>query len=350
MRLACQHLTHLFNALYAEGITAVSVKHPCDDIGELFEIDISDPLQTTIRFTQGALTYQDRRDSVLLQHGKRAYCDLPDKENYVRALVAGGLITVENQTELEAFFHQQGYPDLDAGHAPLVLGIDTNLLGWRLTDALRLDPDQYSDDQGRSPINGFAFATGIYDELHWQYRHYETRPLEEAFGPEFARLDNQPAGANRAGLLGRYEYRRFRDQYNAVTIDSQQGDEAIIEAYANYDRENRQRVLLLSNDYEFVRRARETGVLAHHVCFPIDMPQTVTVSWDELQEVLYTLAILFGVLQLPKVTLYSVWDGKSGEDWQRRRLDVVTQSETVSKKLHRDRAIMNDRATEAESD
>lgn len=73
--------------------------------------------------------------------------------------------------------------------------------------------------------------------------------------------------------------------------------------------------------------------------FPVDIPRKVTVSWDELRDVLYTLAVLFGVLQLPKVTLYGVWNGKSGEDWQRQRLDVDCRSENVEEKLRRDRAI-----------
>ena len=64
MRLARHHITHLLNALYTEGITSVSVRHPCEEIGELLEIDLSDPVATTVRFTQGALTYQDSREEL----------------------------------------------------------------------------------------------------------------------------------------------------------------------------------------------------------------------------------------------------------------------------------------------
>lgn len=42
---------------------------------------------------------------------------------------------------------------------------------------------------------------------------------------------------------------------------------------------------------------------------------------------------------LPKVTLYGIWNGKSGEDWQRRCLDVDCRSEQVHEKLRRDRVI-----------
>lgn len=211
-----------------------------------------------------------------------------------------------------------------------------------MPDILRLDPERYSDDKGRRPVNGFALTTGIYDELSWHYNHYETRALEDAFGPEFARLDDQPAGANREGFLGLYEYRRLRDHRYADTIESETGDEAIVEAYAAYDEDSRKRVILLSNDHGFVDLARDADVVAQHVGFPIDIPRKVTVTWDELRDTLYTLSVLFGVLTLPKVTLYGVWNGKSGEDWQRQHLDIDCRSEAIYEKLRRDRAIITE--------
>jgi hypothetical protein len=339
MEIARDHITHLLNALYSDGVTSISVKHPCEEIGELFKIDISDPVATTVTFTQGAITYQEAREAVHPTHGEQAYEDLPDKETYIRALVAGGLIDIENSEQVATFFRQQGYPDLDAGHQPVALGIDTNLFAWRMPDALELDPERYSDDKGRRPVNGFALATGVYDELKWHYNHYETRALEAAFGSEFARLDEQPAGSNREGILGLHEYRRLRDHRYADTIESDEGDQEIIEAYAEYDKDSRKRVILLSNDHGFIESAREAGLLAQHVSFPVDMPRTVTVSWDEIQDALYTLAVLFGVIRLEKVTLYGVWNGKSPEDWQQRRLDVDCRSDRIREKLERDRSI-----------
>ena len=339
MHLERTHTTHLLNALYTEDVTTISVKHPCEDIGELLRFEISDPVDTTVRFTQGMLTYQDTREEMHTTYGEQVYDELPDAETYGRALVAAGLVDIENASDVETFFRRYGYPDLDAGHEPIALGIDTNLMAWRMPDVLKLDPATYSDSAGRNPVNGFALATGVYNELNWHYNHYETRSLEDAFGPEFARLDNQPAGANREGLLGLYEYRRLRDHRYADTIESGKGDESIVDAYAEYNANNRKRVILLSNDYGFIERAHDAGVLAQHISFPVDIPRKVSVTWDELHDLLYILTVLFGVLKLPKVTVYGVWNGKSGHDWQRCRLDVDCRSERVEQKLQRDHAI-----------
>lgn len=340
MKVPREHLTVLLNALYDQGLTEISVTHPCDEIGELMEIDISDPVESVVSFTQGALTYGDSREEVALASGEDVADELPDKESYVRALVAAGLSELENQEKVETFLRQHCYPDLVAGHHPIAAGIDTNLMAWRLTEVLEIDPEEYTDEKDRQAVNGFALAEGIYEELHWHYKHYDTRSLEDAFGPEFARLDDQPAGDNREGIMGLFEYRRLRDHRYADTIPSDTGDDAIIDAYARYDSESRKNVVLFSNDYGFIDNARDEGLLAQHIAYPIDVPESVTVTWDELVDTIYILTVLFGVLKLPHATLYGVWNGKTGEDWQQERIDIDARSQTLGEIIDRDTRLL----------
>jgi len=125
-----------------------------------------DPVATTVRFTQGALTYQDSREELHTTYDEQAYDDLPDKDTYIRALVAGGLVDIENREDVETFFRRQGYPDLDAGHQPVALGIDTNLLAWRMPDVLRLDPGdtvttRTESSQWLCPRDGYLRGTQL---------------------------------------------------------------------------------------------------------------------------------------------------------------------------------------------
>lgn len=41
------------------------------------------------------------------------------------------------------------------------------------------------------------------------------------------------------------------------------------------------------------------------------------------------LAIIFGVVRLPKVTLDGIWNGKTGEHWQNEQTDVISRSPTL---------------------
>lgn len=341
MHLERRRLMVLLNALYDEGVDSVPVAHPCDEIGELVRIELGENGQATVRFTQGALTYQDNRDAIPAKYGEAAHDDLPDAATYTRAMVASGHVDLANLEAVEAFVDRHGYPDLEAGHDPVVLGVDANIFGWRLPEVLDIDSETGSEDaKGRAPTNGYALATGVKEELDWHYKQHNTHELTAAFGEAFARLDDQPAGSNREGFLGLYEYRRLLSERTVDVVQCDRGDEAIVRAYCEFNDGSRKRAVLLSNDRGFVERATDIDVPAQHVEYPVDVPRKESGSWIQATELLYYLAVLFGVLELPKVTLFGVWNGKNGRHWQAEQLDVECRSPNVQSRLERDVAIL----------
>lgn len=341
MHVERQRLLALLNTLYDEDVTSIPLKHPCEELGELARITLLDDGQARIEFTQGSLTYQDTREAIPAKYGEPAYEDLPDAESYTRAVVASGLIGPENPDEIDSFIERHGYPDLEAGHSPVFLGVDTNILAWRLPEVLNFDSETgETDDAGRSPTNGYVLPTGLKGELDWHYKQHNTHELTEAFGEEFSRLDAQPAGSNREGFLGLYEYRRLEAARNVDVIESEQGDEAIVAAYEDFNDSGRKNSILISNDHGFIERARDAGVPAQHIAFPVDLPQSATGSWTQACDLIYLLSILFGVLVLPKVTLYGVWNGKDGFHWQHEQLHVECRSPKFEPRFERDLRIV----------
>lgn len=334
MKLARSQLTVLLNALYETGTDSISVSHPGETVGELVRIELGDPESTSIKFSHDRESYTEARRDVEREFGSPAVDELPDPQSYVNAFLAGGLIEPANAGEIVDFLDRYGSPDLSAGHKPVVAGFDTNLLAWRIASVLGLDPGQ------EGIVNGYALATGVRDELDWDHKRTDTRPLEDAFGKPFERIWNQPAGANREGRLGENYYRLLRDSRYADEVVTDRGDEAIVEGYDTYQTDNRKDVLLFSNDRNFVERTRSHRVLGQHVELPNDVPRSTTGSWLELIDVLYVLTVLFGVLELPKVTLYGVWKGKQGQDWSDEMLEVDCRSPKVRNVLERDNAII----------
>lgn len=342
MQIERRRLMVLLNALYDQGVDSIPVKHPCEDIGELVRIDLEDDGQATVRFAQGTMTYQDNREAIPAKHGQPAYEDLPDAETYTRIAVASGHVQLANQDDFGEFIQRHGYADLEAGHDPVVLGLDANIIAWRLPEILGIDSETgATDDRDRRPTNGYALATGVKEELDWHYKQYNTHELTEAFGEEFTRLDNQPAGSNREGFLGLYEYRRLRTNRTVDVIECDTGDEAIVAAYQEFNQNSRKQAVLLSNDHGFVDRSIDAGVPAQHIDYPIDVPRKSTGTWTEAAELLYYLAILFGVILLPKVTVYGVWNGKDGRHWQHEQLDIDCRSPKIEPQLERDLTILN---------
>lgn len=340
MILSRGHLTILLNALYETGTREITVSHPCREIGELLRFELDQPFESSIRFTQSLFEYTDARETVHRQYAPEAYDDLPDESNYVRCLVASGVLAVENRAEIEKYVRRHGYRDLEAGHAPLVLGIDANIMPWRIANVLDIDhQDGTPDNKNRSPTNGYALAKGVEKELDWDFKQRQTPSLVSAFGEEFERLDNQPAGANREGFLGLYEYRRLIADRNTDVIESETGDEALVASYQKFDAESRKDVLLLSNDFGFIELAAEAGLLAQHVDFPRSLPRKSTATWDDFCSLLYYFAIRFGVIRLPGVTVYGLWNGKDGTHWQNEEVVVEARSPKIEPLLERDRTI-----------
>ena len=342
MHVERQRLMILLNALYDQEVDSIPVEHPCDEIGELVQINLEDNGRASVRFTQGSMTYQDNRELIPAKYGEAAYDDLPDAETYTRTMVASGHIELRNSHEISEFVNRHGYADLEAGHDPVIVGLDANIMPWRLPEVLGIDSETGDrDDRGRRPTNGYALATGVKEELDWHFKQYNTHELTTAFGEEFERLDSQPAGANRQGLLGLYEYRRLRTNRTVDIVECDTGDESIVKGYRRFNKESRKKAIVLSNDRGFIERSNSAGVPAQHIEYPIDLARKVTGTWTEACELLYYLSVLFGVVVLPKATLYGVWNGKNGRHWQHEQLDIECRSPKIEPQLKRDLKILN---------
>lgn len=343
MLLARPHLMPLLNGLYDLDETRITVEHPSDDIGELLEIHLDGTMEATVSVTTDRYQYETKRDVIEQSYRESAYEDLPDPQSYVRTLIAGGLFDVANRDDIDQFLRYHGHPDLEAGHDPVMAGLDTNLFGWRMPTVLGLDPikSRQRNRNSRPPVTGFVLSSGVKEELDWHYKHYDTRELTQAFGGEFERLDNQPAGKSRSGFLGLYEFRELMSQRQTDFAYSGTGDADIIQGYDEYMDDHRKEVLLFSNDTGFVEQATDAGIKAQKVAFPPNIPTETSVPWETVCDLLYMLSVVFGVIVLPKVTMYGVWNGKDGSHWKAQELVLDVRSPNLEPRLKRDRRIVS---------
>ena len=336
MRVQLRHLTAVLNRLYETGETTISVEHPAEEIGELLRIKLRGYDDSAVVFTTTLDDYSNATTEIELAHGDRVANDLPDSADFRNTLMGAGILPPGNHDELQTFLNRYGDPDLMAGHPPVFAGFDTNLLPWRIERVLGLR----EPDTGLGYVNGFVLATGVRDELTWENKCHDTDPSVDAFGPEFEEYWNQSVGAARIGRLGLLTYRNIRDIQQAVEVESGRGDGEIIDAYDGYNQEWRSDTILLSNDKNFVERARTHRMLGQRVEFPREFPDEVAADWDEIGQLLYLLAIVFGIIKLPGVTIYGVWRGKDQLDWQYERLKIDARSPKIGDRLEADLSIV----------
>jgi hypothetical protein len=344
MELAHEDLVLLLNGLYELGEESFSVVHPADEIGELFRVDLGDATESTVSMTTGAVTYEDALDEIEREHGPTVRKELPNEAAYVKAVTASRLVDIQNRGELDEFITRYGYQDLQEGHPPRYAGFDTNLLPWRMHDVLEIDPVLHTKRGGRAPVNGYALLEGVDSELSISYRYGKNAmpaaELADAFGPEYERLAGQPTEDNRETRLGLREFRRLRETRPHDIVATETGDTGIIDGCAEYYADKPTGVVLFSNDYGFIDEARERKLPAVHVNFDVDFPRRLTGTWDQIATLLYELAVLFGVLVLPRATLYGVWEGKSERNWKHEEIDIDTRSEKLAAILERDQPIV----------
>ncbi len=336
MRVKRENLTVLLNRLYDRGEERFTISHPASEIGDLLEITLKDQGECTVRFITDSEEYATVLGDVQRTYPETVAKDLPDSRQFRNAVVASGVLELENADEIQTFLNRYGDPDLMAGHAPVLAGIDTNLLPWRIDRILGL----HDPDAGLGYVNGFVLATGIREELDWDYKCHDTSPFEDAFGEAFDEYWNQPLGSARLGRLGLLTYRRIRDIEQAIEIQSERGDGDIIDAYDAYDREYRNEILLFSNDRNFVEQARAHRMLGQRVDFPSEFPRLTTATWTEIEDLLFMFATLFGIIKVPSTTLFGVWRGKDELDWQYERVKVTTKSPPLESNLKADLSIV----------
>lgn len=336
MQFEREHLTALFNRLYDAGDATFEIAHPAPEIGRLLTVELDDYDACTTRFDMSRDDYVDARETIRLSYPEAVFEDLPHPDQYVKTMLAAGIIPVANEHAVTQFLERYGDPDLMAGHPPVVVGFDTNLLSWRIDEILGLrDPDE-----GVGYVNGFVLATGVRDEVDWEYKCHDPTPFVEAFGSAYDEYWNQPLGAARIGRLGLLTYRKIRDIEQAHEIESDTGDEAIIKAYDAYDNEHRSQILLLSNDQNFIERATSHTILGQHIALPDELPRSTSASWREVEYLLYLLAIVFGIVKVPTTTVHGVWRGKDGHDWRQERVKLDCRSTTLEPQLETDRSIV----------
>jgi len=336
MRVKRNHITVLLNRLYDRGDDVFIVDHPADEVDQLLRIELDDFNECTIHFDTDLSAYSAAREEIGRRYPEQVFKDLPDANDFRNTMLASGILEPANQDDIKTFLGRYGDPDLMAGHPPVFAGIDTNLMPWRIDRVLGLNEPR----DGLGYVNGFVLATGVRDELDWDYKCHNTDPFVDAFGQVYDDYWNQPLGSARIGRLGLLTYRRIRDIEQAVEVQSKQGDKEIIAAYDEYNRDYRSDVLLFSNDRNFVERAQAHRLLGQRVDFPDSLPAEATASWREVETLIYMLAIVFGVIELPSVTVYGVWRGKDELDWQHERIKLDPRSPKLTPKLRGDLSIV----------
>lgn len=118
MRIKRPHLTVLLDQFVDRGDQEFVVEHPADEIGGLLSIRLGEHDTSTVRFMLDADAYADAPDEVRRTHPEAVAYDLPEPGEYLKAILASGLLNIANPEEAKQLLSRYGNPVMMAGHPP----------------------------------------------------------------------------------------------------------------------------------------------------------------------------------------------------------------------------------------
>lgn len=264
------------------------------------------------------------------------YREIPEYFDVREALIQSGVLTYANLPELMAKLHRLSERDYFAGDRPIYLALDTNLL----RDRFYTTQQNWLKMLPRNKI-GFCLSPYIKFELNFTRAKYREKHLEKLkkalangrFEKYIGKFINQNCLEERQRRLGFMEFKKIhRLQWliELPTLDEDElqesGDNNILLSYQQAVEERNLDIFLLSRDNDFI--AQGEGIAGIHPFLletpQLNSPQLEVASWFSLAQLLYCLAILYGVIELSgngsNIVLAGIWGGKQMSDWKAERL------------------------------
>lgn len=328
MRITRELLIILLNNFYLAGKRRLKVSFP--PLGQLYSINLGE--KATLK-TQKEDRYYKTYSDKELKYEQEVVNEIPDHLDYRMLFQTSGILKPENYTELEEEVNRNSQRDLLKGQKPLFLGFDTNALRHRFPVLLQ----KILPQDARC---GYVLHQGVFDELHPKMDKKLSKKmieiLKQRLGREYGKFFNQPPLEARKHKLGLVEYRKVKTLQYAEEISGKRGDLKIVKDYSEFGRKRNLDVFLFSEDNNFVEMARDNRLSAFHIIQKKELPETLKATWEELVELVYTTAIIYGWVKMGSATLYGVWLGKNQEDWNCEALKVMFEDEKLEEMVTKD--------------
>lgn len=324
------NLIIVLNELYFGGKRVLKVRYPA--IGELFRIDLEKG-----RIDLMSREEYEKRWNRVINDFPMLGEEIPKYRHYLKVFQISGILKPRNWDYIKEKFLKAIDRNPLRGDRALFIGFDTDVLVNRFSSVILKDVEKEKF--------GICLNKGVSDELHpkWDVKiDRNLNNLLKRVAREFNFI-NQPILSAREFKLGAIEYRKLKRDYYYKEIESESGDRKIIKEYKKFCDDNRVDLLIFSSDNNFVERVNEIGEGMRGI--RIDQSEglsgTACAKWEEIIELLYCTAIIYGFISFSGVKLYGIWAGKKGEHWNGESIKAEFESDKLGEEIERDLNILS---------
>jgi len=142
---------------------------------------------------------------------------------------------------------------------------------------------------------------------------------------------------DRVFRLGDVEGKKMCNSGRCVRASSRVGDDEIINALEKHSRYNREEVLAVSEDSDFVSKCKTYEINALRLDRGRLPSGSIKARWIEVCDLLYVLAVTLGAVRIKWedgwFLIEGIWRGKKEESWNKEHVRLSSENKELLKWL-----------------
>ena len=323
----------LLNELYLSEKTVFNAKFPFYNLN-LFTVDVKN---YKLRNIVSKWNFEKARTKYIPESDFLSG-DLPRYSDFRDCLITSTILPFPNFEEVKERLIglAEGIMNPEGRSKPLYLALDTNLVYLKFFS-------RYFPLKGRNGKNVTAidFRIALSDlvkeeidtKIKLKYRSSNIRKMKGAFGHKDIadQFINASCRKTRIAKSAQNELKLLfaaleaeRAESQAFVGDKEERDRIIARSYADFEKDRGGEVLLLTADEDMAYHAKNAGLLQETLIVPHEVPEQGKIAPCQLVDLLFDLAIYFGVIRLTGtgVTIFGEWKGKGYQDYSLERLNL----------------------------
>ncbi len=350
-----QELQILTNSIYRSDSRYLHVTYPLYDL-ELFTLDIGKPeLTKIVRPDQLDWARSTRKP---LDRSVSAD-ELPSFNDLKNCLLSAGFLTYKNEQEItkELADLKDDVRDPNRRPRPVFVAVDTNVLYERFLSRHMPLKDEETERTVDAQDFRYVLSEIVQMEIDSRITHKYSRDEIQGLAASLGHADILREFSNGSGRKERLAKLAFNEM-NFLLTDlralrirgnptkgKEENDIEIAQSYKNWARNGQYDVFLLTADEDMVNHARTSELMTLQLEFPYDVPEHGRIDPWKMSDLIYDLAVVFGVIGIDDSTMvFGEWAGKGSSDYQREHVKVKMlgedQAKTVSKQLEVSRLVL----------
>ena len=344
------------NAIYRGGKRYIHVSYPFYDI-ELFTLDIDKPeLSKIVRPND----FDWSRTSKKPLDRSFSADELPSFTDFRNCLLSSGFVNYKNEAEIARKLTElrEEARDPNQRPRPVFVAVDTNMLYDRFLSRHLPLKDETTGTVVEAGDFRYVLSEIVQMELDARITHKYSRDEIQALSsvlshPQLLReFSNGSGRRERIAKLAFNEMNYILTELRALRIKGtmvrgkEKNDIEIAQSYKNWARGGDYDVFLLTADEDMVNHARTSELMTLQLELPYEVPEHARIDPWRLSDLIYDLALVFGVVSLDNegLMVFGEWGGKSSSDYLGENVKVTfgedAKSDLVSKQLETCREVL----------